>query len=99
MSRGNGALVAVFDDVGSDNFPFQIQFKKRFRIVVFPFWRRDPVWELQVAAICGADVSSPIVLRNSACAERSGMAASRFIVPAATCVVLLHFAAESRESH
>ena len=99
MRRGNGALAAGFADFGTDNFPFQIQFQKRFKIVVFPFWRRDPGWELQVPAICGADVSSLIVFRNSVCADRSGMAASRFVVPAAACVILLHFAAESRESH
>ena len=32
-------------------------------------------------------------------ADRSGMAASRFLVAATACVVLLRFAAESRESN
>ena len=54
--------------------------------------------ELQIAAICGADVRSSIVFRNSASADRSGMAASRFMVAAAACVILLSFAAESCKS-
>ena len=40
-----------------------------------------------------------IVFCNSVSADRSGMDASRFIVAAAACVILLRFAAESRKSH
>ena len=39
---------------GIDDFPFKIPFKTRFKIVVFPLWRRDPVLELQIAAICAS---------------------------------------------
>ena len=39
-----------------------------------------------------------IVFRNSASADRSGMTASRFIVAAAACVILLYFGVESRKS-
>ena len=42
---------------------------------------------------------SSFVFCNSESADRSGMAASRLLVAAAACVVLLRFAAESRESH
>ena len=92
-------MAAKFFDFGSDDFLFQIPFKKRFKIVVFPLWRREPVLELQIAAICGAVVGSSIAFCNSVSADRSGMAASRFIVAAAACVMLLRFAAESRKSH
>ena len=40
-----------------------------------------------------------IVFGNSVFANRSGMVASRFLVAAAGCMLLLRFAAESRESH
>ena len=51
MRRGNGALAAIFFDFGRNNFPFKNHFKKRFKIVVFPFWRRDVILELQIAAV------------------------------------------------
>ena len=47
MRGKNGALAADFFDFGRDNFPFKIPSKKRFKIVVFLLWRRDPVLELQ----------------------------------------------------
>ena len=96
MRGGNGALAAAFFNFGRDNFPFKIPFKKRFKIVIFLLWRRDPVLELQIVAVV---CCHSIVFRNSAFADRSGMAASRFIVAAAACVVLSCFAAESRKSH
>ena len=40
-----------------------------------------------------------IVLCNSVFADRSGMAAFRFLVAAAAGVILFRFAAESRKSH
>ena len=60
----NGALAAdFFLDFGDDDFPFRIPFKKCLKNVVFPLWRRNPVLELQIGAICGAVVrSSSIVL-------------------------------------
>ena len=73
--------------------------KKNFKIVVFLFLRGDPVLELQFDALCGAFVLSSFLLCNPVSADPSRMAASRFIVPAAACVILLQFAAESRESH
>ena len=39
------------------------------------------------------------VFCNSVAADRSEAAASRFLVAAAACVILLRFAAESRKSH
>ena len=89
----------IFLDFGSGDFLFEIAYKKCSKIVVFPLWRRDPVLELQIAAICEAAVRSSIVLGTSMSADRSGTAASRFPVAAAACVILLRFAAESRESH
>ena len=35
----NGALAADLCHFGTDDFPFQISFKKCFKIVVFPLWR------------------------------------------------------------
>ena len=40
-----------------------------------------------------------IVFCNSVSADRNGMAASRLLLAAAACVILLRFAAESRKSH
>ena len=57
-------------------------------------------WNCCVQRMCPTVVCChSIVFRNSALADRSGMAASRFIVAAAACVMLLGFAAESRKSH
>ena len=42
---------------------------------------------------------SSIVSCNAVTADRSGMAASRLLLAAAACVILLRFAAESRKSH
>ena len=85
----------IFFHFGSANIPFQIPFKKRFKIVVFLLWRRNPVLELQIAAIV---CCHSIAFCNSVSADRNVMAASRFIVAAAACV-LVRFAAESRKSH
>ena len=52
-----------------------------------------------MAAICGAVVRISIAFCNSVSADRTGMAASGFLVAAAACVILLCFAAETRESH
>ena len=87
-----------FFDFGTDDFPFNVPFQHCSKIVVFPLWRREPVLELQIAAICGAVVGSSIAFCNSVSADRSGMAASRFLVAAAECAVLLRFAVESRKS-
>ena len=51
------------------------------------------------ATICVAVVRNSIAFCNSASADCSGMAASRFLVAAAACIILLCFAAESRKSH
>ena len=40
-------LSADFLNVGAVDFPLKNPFKKRFKIVVFSLWRRDPVLELQ----------------------------------------------------
>ena len=51
------------------------------------------------AAICVAVVRNSFVFCNSVCADRRGMATSRFLAAAAACVILLCFAAESRKSY
>ena len=96
MRGGNGALAAAFFNFGRDNFPFKIPFKKRFKIVIFLLWRRDPVLELQIVAVV---CCHSIVFCNSVFANRSAMAASGCIVAAAACVIPLCFGAESRKSH
>ena len=53
--------------------------------------------ELQIASICVAVAINSIVLCNSA--DRSGMAASRFLAAAAAGVIQLCFAAGSRKSY
>ena len=56
-------------------------------------------WSCKIAAICGAVVRSSIVFCNSVSADRNRMAASRLLLAAAACVILLRFAAKSRKSH
>ena len=58
-----------------------------------------PVLELQIAAICGAVVRDSFVFGNSVSADRSGMAASRFLAAAAASMILLCFASEIRKWH
>ena len=79
----NGALVADFFHFGIDDFPSEIPFQECFKIVVFLLWRRDPVLKLQSVALCGAALRNCIVLCNSVSADRSGMAASRFLAAGA----------------
>ena len=55
-----------------------------------------PVLKLQID---GVVCCHSVVFCTSVSADRSGMAASRFIVAAAACVILLCFGAESRKSH
>ena len=55
--------------------------------------------ELQIAAICGACLRSSIAFCTSLFADRSGVSASKFLVVAAACVILLCFAAQSCKSH
>ena len=59
--------------------------------------RSDPVLGL----VSVAAAHSSIVFCNAACADRIGMAASRLLGAAAACtiIMILSFAAESRESH
>ena len=65
------------------------------QIVFFSLWRRDPVLELQfptslrVVLLCFAAVT----------VDRIGLAASRLLRAVAACVILLSFAAGSRESY
>ena len=67
MKVANGALAADFVHFGIDAFPFKILFEKCVKIVVFPLWRRDPVLELQIAAICGAVVRNSSIWQLSVC--------------------------------
>ena len=57
-------------------------------------------WNCCVQRMCSRVVRRhSIVFCNSVSADRSGMAALRFIVAAAACVILLRFAAKSRTCH
>ena len=47
---------------------------------------------------CAAVCCHSIVFCNSMSADRSGVAASGFIVAAAACVILLYFGAKSQKS-
>ena len=51
------------------------------------------------AAICVAVVRNSVAFCNSVSADRSGMAASRFLAAAAACGILLCLAAESHKSY
>ena len=56
-------------------------------------------WNCCVQRMCSTVVCChSIVFRNSVSADRSGMAASRFLVAAAACIILLCFSAESCKS-
>ena len=107
MKVVSGALAADFFDSGMDDFPFKIPFKKCFKIVDFPLWHRDPsgfgaAKSLQFVRVV---VRNSIAFCNSVSADRSGMAASRFLAAAAASKILLCFAAlhlrisKSRDSH
>ena len=55
-------------------------------------------WNCCVQRMCSTVVCCHIIVFcNSVSADRSGLAASRSIVAAGVCVILLHFAAESRK--
>ena len=82
----------IFCHFGIDDFPFRIPYTKRFGGEI-------RFRSCQIAAICGAVVQNSLVLRNSVSADRSGMAASRFVTAAAASVILLCFASQSRKSH
>ena len=79
-------LSADFLHFGASDFPSKNPFKKCFKIVFFPLWRRDPVLEL-------------LVFCNSVSADRIVMAASRLLLATAACVILLSFAAGLRKSY
>ena len=59
--------VDLFNFAG-DDFPFKVSFEKRFHIVLFSHWRRDPVLELhflaplRVVLLCFAPRSVQIAL-------------------------------------
>ena len=55
--------------------------------------------ELQIATNFGAYVRNSFAFCISLFADRSGVAASRILLVAAPCVILLCFAAESCKSH
>ena len=90
-------LLADFLHFGANNFPFEIPFKKCFKIVFLSLWRRDPSGF--GAAISDAIARSSIVFCNSVSADRIVVAASRLLGAAAACVILLSFAAEDRKSY
>ena len=82
---------------GACNFPFKNPFKKCFKIVFFPLWRRDPVVELQFPMPLRDVARSSSVFCNSVSANRIVVSASRLLGAAAACVMLLSFAAGSRK--
>ena len=64
----------IFGHFDIDDILLKIALITCFKIFVFPFWRRDPVLELQIVAICGAFVRHSFVFGNSVFADRIGMA-------------------------
>jgi len=73
-----------------------------FLLFYFFLNRRFSAWASSFgfgAAIYVAVVRNSIVFRNSVSADRSGMAASRFLAAASARVILLCFPAESLKSH
>ena len=68
-------------------FLLKFLFERCFKIDVFPLRRRDSVLELQIVAFCAACVRSSIAFCNSLFADRNGVAASRFLVVTAACVI------------
>ena len=87
----------IFFIFGASEFPSKNPFKKRFKIVFFSLWRRDPSGF--GATISDAVVRSSIVFCNSVSADRIVMAASRLLRAVAAFVILLSFAAGSRKSY
>jgi len=41
-----------FLHLGAADFPLKIPFRKHFKLVYLPLWRRDPVLELQFLLPC-----------------------------------------------
>ena len=80
-------------------FLLKFLLKRASKSSFFCFGVEIPVLELQNRSNLWAAVHSSIVFCNSVSADRSGMAASRLLLAAAACVILLRFAAESRKSH
>ena len=89
-------LSADFLHFGASDFLSKNPFKKCFKIVFFPLWRRDPSGF--GATISDAVVRSSIVFCNSVSADPIAMAASRLLRAVAAFVILLSFAAGSRKS-
>ena len=87
--------IFFFFNFGVCNFPFKNPFKKCFKIGFISLWRRDQVVELQfptplrVVLSCFATQSLLIALY-------SGCVKLRLLGAAAACVILLSFAAGSR---
>ena len=77
-------LSADFRNFGASNFPLKNPFKKCFKIVFLPLWRRDPVLELQFPRPLRV-----VLFCNSVAADRIVVAASRLLGAAAACVILL----------
>ena len=70
------------------------------RCCVFQMLKHFLHWNCCVQTMCSTAVCCQfIVFCNSVSVDRSGVAASGFIVAAAACVILLRFAAESHKSH
>ena len=74
-------------------FFFQFSFKSASKMF-FLLGRRDPVLELQFLTPLHV-----VFFCNSASADRNVLAASRLLVTAAACVILLSFGAGHRKSY
>ena len=83
MKVANGALAADSFILVLMIFLIKFFFKSASKSSFFRFGVKIRFWSCQTAAICGAPVRNSIVLCNSVSADRSGMAASRFVAAAA----------------
>ena len=93
------ALATQFSILALVIFLLKFILKSASKSTFFSLRRRDPVLELQIATFCGAYVRNSFAFCNSLFADRSGVAASRFLVVTAACVIWLCFLAESCKSH
>ena len=87
-------LSADFLNFGTDEFPVIACFEKVLKKLSFSSLAPKSGFG---ASISGAVVRSSMVLRNSVSADRTVMAATRFLGAMAACVMLLSFAAAHRK--
>ena len=81
--------------IGADHFPLKIPLKSASKSSFFALAPRSSFG----AAISVAMARHSMAFCNSVSANRLVKAVCRFLAAAAACVILLYFAAESRESY